>query len=500
MTVPRFALACFIVSLVSLLSNTAGSERARSIPTWHPRHMRARFPPSTTAPHDPEDGEIQANSSRSVTSVRMRVPFKREGVPEVPVLRDQQARITFALFYTGTFSEMSMLSLEVVARHIIEHHPSRAYYPVLLLTDNVTHVPRIPPGVIVKRMNFTMSDHKSVRYWMRAQAERGLVADAVASNSSSHIIFLDATDILVLKPLQDLFETRLPVDVTFTYRQSKGGSAAARTMPVNMGIRVFHGASLAIGLQFFDAFMRTFWDLYLSQGNMYGLNEQLAMHDMLKRSLAYTRVNMRTKVGGMTLRVPIAYRPSALNQSRAPVSMLPKRWREMMQKPALVVNTTLLLPDAPPEEEDSDKLNQTDQLHETDRDREMANEQKYDVASALVRLVPARMYNCMNPTGRQSCGSRTRVWHFKGAQKALMRKAVIKLQSKQKLRVHACIRKGVGGEEEEDPFWLSMCETPHSVFAAMLVNGSAADYGTAHCTRKTPVKREFAAMVLNGSA
>jgi hypothetical protein len=33
------------------------------------------------------------------------MPFKREGVPEVPVLRDQQALITFALFYTGTFSE-----------------------------------------------------------------------------------------------------------------------------------------------------------------------------------------------------------------------------------------------------------------------------------------------------------------------------------------------------------------------------------------------------------
>jgi hypothetical protein len=60
------------------------------------------------------------------------------------------------------------------------------------------------------------------------------------------------------------------------------GSSAAKTMPVNVGIRVFHGASLAIGLQFFDAYMRTFWDLYLSKGNMYGLNEQLAMHDMLK--------------------------------------------------------------------------------------------------------------------------------------------------------------------------------------------------------------------------
>eukprot|EP00976_Prorocentrum_cordatum_P115901 1196080-Prorocentrum_minimum.AAC.4 len=40
-----------------------------------------------------------------------------------------------------------MRSLEVVTRHIIENHPSRTYYPVILLTDNVTEVPHLPPGV-----------------------------------------------------------------------------------------------------------------------------------------------------------------------------------------------------------------------------------------------------------------------------------------------------------------------------------------------------------------
>jgi hypothetical protein len=60
------------------------------------------------------------------------------------------------------------------------------------------------------------------------------------------------------------------------------GSAAADNMPINVGIKVFHGESLPVGLQFFDSYMQTFWDLYLGKGNTYGLNEQLAMHDMLK--------------------------------------------------------------------------------------------------------------------------------------------------------------------------------------------------------------------------
>ena len=40
-----------------------------------------------------------------------------------------------------------MQNLEIVVRHIIENHPSRTHYPVVLLTDNVTEVPHLPLGV-----------------------------------------------------------------------------------------------------------------------------------------------------------------------------------------------------------------------------------------------------------------------------------------------------------------------------------------------------------------
>jgi hypothetical protein len=166
MTAPRFALSFFMTFMLLVVSLCETQEASESrlnpkidgrsmVPTWHPR--RHRFPPTPggpaqwgfqaepiTSPHtasfpsivaslptegaplpsasqlnpdpnpdpdpdpdpvpDPEDGEIAANFTRAAKFVRRRNPFKWEGIPEVPVLRDQ-ARITFALFYTGAFTE-----------------------------------------------------------------------------------------------------------------------------------------------------------------------------------------------------------------------------------------------------------------------------------------------------------------------------------------------------------------------------------------------------------
>eukprot|EP00976_Prorocentrum_cordatum_P115903 1196080-Prorocentrum_minimum.AAC.6 len=72
-----------------------------------------------------------------------------------------------------------------------------------------------------------------------------------------------------------------PVDQSDWLTAAQGRSAVARSQPVNVGVKVFHGENLELGLQFFDSFLATYWELYLSKGNFYGLNEQLSVADML---------------------------------------------------------------------------------------------------------------------------------------------------------------------------------------------------------------------------
>jgi len=182
--------------------------------------------------------------------------------------------------------------------------------------------------------------------------------------------------------------------------------SAAKTMPINLGVKAVHGARLKEGSMFYDAFIETFKSLYLKKGNSYGMTEQWAVYDTLKRAGSYSTETMIKHKGNFIFwEVPVWEDGAAIGQD---IDV----WVDG------AYNRTCLQEQAHSASEKA-----------MDRHRVCLNgdyQKRHDLKFATVKLTPARQYNCMEPNVKKSCASKAAVLHYKGRLKDKMSVAACK--------------------------------------------------------------------------
>ncbi|KAK3286517.1 hypothetical protein CYMTET_5936 [Cymbomonas tetramitiformis] len=315
--------------------------------------------------------------------------------PEVPAQQNQselELPITFALFYIGNATGRNGRRLVLELRHIREHHKSRKRFSIVILTDEKTDFTSLPSALGVELRRQPSESLSQLRYLYRALAERSVLQDALQAGRPTHVVYLDAADIVVTRSFTPMFHEQEGHDFGFalTYRPpvkykgrvTKGSDkrSVAETMPVNLGVKAVHGWSLQSGLDFFDAFIGTFKRNYLDLNRTYGMNEQLAMMDVLKRSADYSNAKL-WRNHRLWWKVPVKDVNGAVTSSS---------WKAAFGK-----------------------------CQKSTGQSASGKCVGAKVEYARVRMLPGSQWNCLRPFHRPSCAN-SRVLHFKGGQKSRM--------------------------------------------------------------------------------
>eukprot|EP00854_Cymbomonas_tetramitiformis_P026819 gene26819-32965_t len=248
-----------------------------------------------------------------------------------PGLGQKGLPLTFALFFLGDATKKNGDWLHAVLTNIRKYHTNKQRFPIVILTDEgltiIQKKTKFRPmpsslGVELRRQpRDENSANHGYRYLYRAMAERSVLAHALNTGRPTHVMFLDATDIIVTGPLLPLFKEQKGQEFALglTYRPPRGraskGSLAA-IQPVNLGVKAVHGWALQKGIEMYSTFIETYKQNYILQNKTYGLNEQQSIMDVLKRSSDFSNKammnneRMRWKVPRMDVTGPIAADPS----------------------------------------------------------------------------------------------------------------------------------------------------------------------------------------------
>ncbi|KAK3259585.1 hypothetical protein CYMTET_31430 [Cymbomonas tetramitiformis] len=314
--------------------------------------------------------------------------------------------LTFGLFFTGDASGKHGKMILKVVENIRKHHKSLERFPIVLLTDETTMVLEIPDkmGVEIRRQPSV----PGARYLNRARAERSVLEEALTKNRPTHAVFLDATDIIVQRSLLPLFseqtdcllhvvvragclpKNRSHFSLALTYRPPQGKERPGRlrgalsiNQPINLGVKAVHGGMLPSGIEAYTAFVETYKRNYLDRNRTFGLLEQSAIVDVLKRSSNFS------------------------------MGSLLKNNKKWWKVPIKDVNGII----AAPPENNKDYI-RCQKQHYTEPHHKV--ECKHlQVQYAKVRMLNCQEWNCLRPFAPSAC-KESRILHFKGNQKRKM--------------------------------------------------------------------------------
>ncbi|KAK3267511.1 hypothetical protein CYMTET_23938 [Cymbomonas tetramitiformis] len=154
--------------------------------------------------------------------------------------------LTFGLFFIGDATgKKHGDKLLTVLKHLRMSHNNVKKYPIVVLTDQTSKFKPIPPkwGVELRRQQTAAFTDHGMRYLNRAMAERSLLQDALDTGRFTHVMFVDATDVIVKRSMSDLFKEQAghEFSMALTYRPprgKKGKTSLAMSQPVNLGVKM----------------------------------------------------------------------------------------------------------------------------------------------------------------------------------------------------------------------------------------------------------------------
>lgn len=191
-------------------------------------------------------------------------------------------QVVIATFHVGNVTHAQHNNLVCTLRSARLHHQKCRLVVLTDMQTDFTAITQEVGNVKVKRHAFKQTGKVWAMY-NRVKAERLFLLEELRRRGSSHVVFVDSNDIVIAGDLTGaMFHEHAP-GVAFTFRGRTGGSAA-KSMPINLGVKAVHANALAEGALVYTKFLQIFRASLTNRTHSLFVTDQASVHAMISHS------------------------------------------------------------------------------------------------------------------------------------------------------------------------------------------------------------------------